>query len=77
MFWPSKSDSQSMEAKEYRASNGDGVTDAKKIVQKTTKIEFHPINSSMYDGSWSIPSTYEVKSHLTQRTRILAEECRN
>ena len=55
-----------MEENVYRAFNGDGIIDGKRGSQRAIRIDFHPVNMSVYDGRWSIPTTYEVKSRLTR-----------
>jgi hypothetical protein len=76
MSWHSKSNPHRVQEKAHQASDENGLADKKRSARKVNRIEFHPVNTSVYDGRWSIPSTYEVYRYPIQCKRLLTEVSR-
>lgn len=45
---------------EGNSANEEKVPDGKRSRQKVNRIDFHPVNTSVYDARWALPLTYEV-----------------
>jgi hypothetical protein len=65
-----------VQEKAHQASDEDGLAEKKKGARKVNRIEFHLVNTSVFDGRWLIPSTYEVYRYLIQCKRLLTEVSR-